>query len=109
MQAPDDLLAPSHHAGIRRPLLGAETMPAWCYPSDAFHRCEVDRLFIKAWNFAGRAERAASSGDYFFGDLDDDDAPLSDRLGDLPSLMAPYCLMKPLAHTLDNRLPDRVP
>ena len=60
-----DLFDPRHYAGVRRPLLEAETMPAWCYTSDAFYRREVERIFMKVWNFLGRVEQVPNAGDYF--------------------------------------------
>ncbi|MBI3708439.1 MAG: hypothetical protein HY246_12305, partial [Proteobacteria bacterium] len=43
---PDNLFAPSSYAGVRRGLLEAETMPAWCYTSERFYRREVERIFM---------------------------------------------------------------
>ena len=60
-----DLFDPRHYAGVRRPLLEAETMPVWCYTSDAFYRREIDRIFMKVWNFLGRVEQVPHPGDYF--------------------------------------------
>lgn len=50
---------PRHYEAVRRPLLDAETMPAWCYTSAAFYRREIERIFHKAWNFLGAADRLA--------------------------------------------------
>ncbi|MBL8672719.1 MAG: aromatic ring-hydroxylating dioxygenase subunit alpha [Alphaproteobacteria bacterium] len=63
--APADFLSPHHYAGMRRPFLDAETMPPWCYTSEAFFRVEVERLFMKVWNFIGRADRIPNPGDFF--------------------------------------------
>ncbi len=60
-----DLFDPGHYAEVRRPLLEAETMPAWCYTSDAFYRREIERIFMKVWNFLGRVEQVPNAGDYF--------------------------------------------
>ena len=60
-----DIFDPRHYAGVRRPLLEAETMPAWCYTSEAFYRREVERIFMKVWNFLGRVEQVPNPGDYF--------------------------------------------
>ena len=62
--APADLFDPAHYAGVRRPLLEAETLPAWCYTDPAFYRREVERIFLKVWNFVGRADLIPNRGDY---------------------------------------------
>jgi len=63
--AAQDMFDPAHYAGVRRPLLEAETMPPWTYTSEEFYRREVDRIFMKAWNFLGRVEQVRNPGDYF--------------------------------------------
>jgi choline monooxygenase len=60
-----DLFSPAIYAGVRRPLEDAETLPPFCYTSERFFRREVDRIFMKAWNFIGRADRIPDPGDYF--------------------------------------------
>lgn len=60
-----DLFDPRHYEKVRLPLLEAETMPPWCYTSEAFYEREVDRLFMKVWNFLGRVEQVPHPGDYF--------------------------------------------
>jgi choline monooxygenase len=60
-----DLFSPATYAGVRRALADAETLPPFCYTSDAFFRREVERIFMKAWNFIGRADRIPDPGDYF--------------------------------------------
>jgi len=60
-----ELFDPRHYKAVRRPLLDAETMPTWCYTSDAFYRREVDRIFRKVWNFLGAADQIPRPGDYF--------------------------------------------
>lgn len=62
---PADLFDPSHYAAVRKPLLEAQTMPVWTYTSPAFYKREVETIFMKVWNFLGRAEQAAKPGDYF--------------------------------------------
>ena len=61
---PEDIFDPRHYARARLPASEAETLPSWCYTSPAFHRREVERLFLPGWNCVGRAERWASPGDY---------------------------------------------
>src|SRR5271169_4072354 len=60
-----DLLDPRLYAKVRRPLLEAETMPPWCYTSQAFYDREVERLWRKIWNFIGSVDQVAKNGDYF--------------------------------------------
>jgi choline monooxygenase len=60
-----DIFSPGLYAGVRRPLEDAETLPPFCYTSEAFFRREVERIFMKAWNFIGRADRIPNPGDYF--------------------------------------------
>ncbi len=59
------MFASATYAGVRRPLAEADTLPPYTYTSDAFYRREVDRIFMKAWNFLGRADRIPNPGDYF--------------------------------------------
>lgn len=59
------LLRPETYAGVRRPLLEASTLPPACYTSPAFYRQEVQTIFMKVWNFVGRADRIPDAGDYF--------------------------------------------
>jgi len=65
MIAETDIFDPRHYQAVRRPLLDAETMPVWCYTSEAFYRREVERVFRKVWNFIGAADRLRGPGDYF--------------------------------------------
>ena len=65
MRADNGIFSPDHYRAVRRPLLEAETMPAWCYTSRAFYDREVERIFLREWNFIGRADRIPNHGDYF--------------------------------------------
>jgi phenylpropionate dioxygenase-like ring-hydroxylating dioxygenase large terminal subunit len=65
MPAEADLFNPRHYEAVRRPLLDAETLPAWCYTSPAFYRREVERIFMKVWNFVGSVHQIPNPGDYF--------------------------------------------
>lgn len=58
------LFDPALYAAVRRPLLEAETLPPWCYTDPAFYRREVERIFLKAWNFVGRGDAIPNKGDY---------------------------------------------
>jgi phenylpropionate dioxygenase-like ring-hydroxylating dioxygenase large terminal subunit len=53
------------YSGLRRPFAEAEMLPGWCYTSEVFYQREVERIFLKAWNFIGRADRIPNVGDYF--------------------------------------------
>ena len=59
-----DIFDPAHYENVRRPLLEAETLPPWCYTSQAFYEREVERMFKKTWNFIGRVDEVAEPGDY---------------------------------------------
>lgn len=60
-----DIFAPSLYARVRRPEMEAETLPPWCYTSPEFYKREVERIFLKAWNFVGRTEYVPNPGDHF--------------------------------------------
>ena len=59
------LFSPAVYDRVRQPLERAETLPPFCYTSEVFFRREVDRIFMKAWNFIGRADHIPCHGDYF--------------------------------------------
>ena len=65
MRADNGIFSPERYRSVRKFLLEAETMPAWCYTSDAFYAREVERIFHREWNFIGRADRIPNHGDYF--------------------------------------------
>ena len=60
-----NLFDPRTYDGIRHPLLQAETLPPECYTSDAFFKREIETIFMKVWNFIGRAEYIPNAGDYY--------------------------------------------
>jgi choline monooxygenase len=60
-----ELFDPALYEKVRRPLLEAETMPTWTYTSQVFYKREVERIFMKVWNFFGRVEQVPNPGDYF--------------------------------------------
>jgi phenylpropionate dioxygenase-like ring-hydroxylating dioxygenase large terminal subunit len=64
---PDDgrLFDPRTHAATRRPALEAETLVPETYTSPDFYRREVERIFLRHWNFMGRADQVPNPGDYF--------------------------------------------
>ena len=62
---PTGLFDPATYTGVFQPLERAETLPPICYSSEAFYRREVARIFMKVWNFIGRADRIPNAGDFF--------------------------------------------
>ena len=60
-----NIFDPKHYDAVRRPLVEASHLPAWCYTSEAFYRAEVERIFMRTWNFLGRADQLKKPGDYF--------------------------------------------
>ena len=58
----DDLFDPCHYRDVRRPAGEASTLPAWCYTSQAFLQREHERIFSRAWQFAGRLEEVPEGG-----------------------------------------------
>ena len=60
-----NLFDPATYAAVRRPLLEAETLPTACYTSEEFFRREIDTIFMKVWNFIGRADTIPKPGDYY--------------------------------------------
>jgi phenylpropionate dioxygenase-like ring-hydroxylating dioxygenase large terminal subunit len=60
----ENLFASGSYRDTRKPLLEASTLPPHCYTSDEFFRREIERVFTRHWQFAGRAEQLAAPGDY---------------------------------------------
>jgi choline monooxygenase len=60
-----DIFDPKLYEPQRRPFLDAETLPPWCYTSDAFYKREVETIFTKVWNFLGRTDQVPNPGDYY--------------------------------------------
>jgi phenylpropionate dioxygenase-like ring-hydroxylating dioxygenase large terminal subunit len=60
-----NLFDPRTYANVRKPLLEAETLPPECYTSEEFFRKEVETIFMKVWNFLGRADYIPKAGDYY--------------------------------------------
>ena len=61
----DVMFDPASYAGIRLPAVQAQTLPPWCYTSEAFYRAEIEHMFMKVWNFLGRVDRIPNPGNYF--------------------------------------------
>ena len=68
-EQPDHVLDPLHFAAVRRPLLQAESLPPWCYMSEAFYAREARAIFGRGWNFVGHADQLAGAGAYVTGVL----------------------------------------
>ncbi len=60
----DDIFDARHYADVRRPLAQARTLPRWCYTSVAFYQREIDRIFMRTWNFIDRIDAVPNPGDY---------------------------------------------
>ena len=65
MYRPQYLFNPEHYASVRAPAERATPLPNWCYTSPAFYRREVERIFMKVWNYVGHASQITQPGDYF--------------------------------------------
>ncbi|MCP4329802.1 MAG: Rieske 2Fe-2S domain-containing protein [Alphaproteobacteria bacterium] len=63
--SPEIMFDPATYAKSRLPVTEAETLPAWCYTSEDYHRAEIKNLFMKVWNFFGRVDRIPEPGDFF--------------------------------------------
>jgi phenylpropionate dioxygenase-like ring-hydroxylating dioxygenase large terminal subunit len=60
-----DVLDPALYASTRRAVMEAETLPPAAYTADAVYAREVERIFMREWNFMGRADQIPRAGDYF--------------------------------------------
>jgi choline monooxygenase len=69
MPKPADIMDPSLYDSVRRPLLEATCLPPWCYTSQEFFDREVERIFLKTWNFLGREDEIPEPGDYLVVDM----------------------------------------
>jgi phenylpropionate dioxygenase-like ring-hydroxylating dioxygenase large terminal subunit len=59
-----NVLDPALYAGLRRPVMEAETLPPVAYTSEEFYAREVERIFMREWIFMGRADQIPNAGDY---------------------------------------------
>ena len=69
ISAAADMLDPALYANVLKPPLEAESLPAWCYTDPEFHKLEIERLFMKVWNFVGRDDLMPNPGDYLATDV----------------------------------------
>ncbi len=69
MPSVEQMLDHNQYANVLKPSLEAENLPPWCYTEDAFYRLEVERIFLKVWNFVGRMDLMPNPGDYLATDV----------------------------------------
>ncbi|MEA2780643.1 MAG: hypothetical protein QOK29_2187 [Rhodospirillaceae bacterium] len=55
---------PQNYTKVMLPPMQAESLPGWCYTSEAFHRREIERIFSRSWICVGREDNLPRSGDY---------------------------------------------
>ena len=65
MTEPLDLLDPIHYETVRRPAAEAAPLPNWCYTSANWYALEVERIFMKVWNYVGHTSQIPNAGDFF--------------------------------------------
>ncbi|MDH3219412.1 MAG: aromatic ring-hydroxylating dioxygenase subunit alpha [Gammaproteobacteria bacterium] len=58
------LFDPAHYQTVRKSLLQASTLPPVCYTSPRFFDREIERIFLRNWQFVGREEQLAAPGEY---------------------------------------------
>ena len=51
-------------ANVFKAVEEAESLPPWCYTSQAYYDLEVENLFSRVWNFFGHVDQVAETGDY---------------------------------------------
>jgi phenylpropionate dioxygenase-like ring-hydroxylating dioxygenase large terminal subunit len=64
MDTAQDIFDPVHYAKVDLPLAECESLPRWCFTSEAFYAHEVERVFKRAWNLVCRVEEVPKPGDY---------------------------------------------
>ena len=65
MLTPEQLFSANTYVELRKPLLEASTLPPECYTSEDFYQREVERIFLRNWQFVGRAEQLVKPGEFF--------------------------------------------
>ena len=65
MLSTEQLFTAETYRELRKPLLEASTLPAECYTSADFFRREIERIFLRNWQFVGRLEQVSTAGQYF--------------------------------------------
>lgn len=61
---PADVFDPRHYEACRRPVEVAETLPNWCYTSQAFYEREREHIFLKHWICAAHEARIPNPGSF---------------------------------------------
>jgi hypothetical protein len=56
------LFDPERYQAVRKPLLEAATLPPACYTSTEFFEREIERVFLRNWQFVGREEQLEAPG-----------------------------------------------
>ena len=64
MSTTSDLFAPMHFAKVRLSPQEAEPLPHWAYTSPVWFERERQRIFGRAWNYAGHVSQLRGAGDY---------------------------------------------
>jgi choline monooxygenase len=64
VREPADVFDPRHYEACRRPVESAETLPNWCYTSQAFYEAEREHIFLKHWICAGHESRVPNPGSF---------------------------------------------
>jgi len=59
-----DIFNKSHYKEVRKTHPYGETLPSWCYNSEAFFEKEIETIFNKKWLFIGREDQFKKVGDY---------------------------------------------
>lgn len=59
------LFDPTVYASVRKPLQAATTLPPQCYTANEFFEREIERIFLRNWQFVGREEQVAQAGQFF--------------------------------------------
>lgn len=65
MNAKSQIFDPQQYQHVRRELAHASHLPPWCYTSEDFFRAEIEGVFMRHWNFLGRADALTKPGHYF--------------------------------------------
>ena len=60
----ENIFDAKHYSKVALPLEDCESLPAWCFTSQAFHDAEVEHVFMKTWVFVGHVSELPDAGDY---------------------------------------------